>query len=85
MWFWDRHGNPNQTANLEGCLDKRVKIKANQEDTISFAEIIKFALALELSAQALSGPSFKQEPGAAKIESAYRLGDSYRGSKKIKR
>ena len=66
---------------MQGCLDKRVKIKASQEDTISFAGLIKFAQALEFSAEALSGPWFKKEPGAAKIESACLLGDFYRGSK----
>ena len=35
--------------------------------------MIKFAQALEFSAEAMSGQSFKKELGATKIESAHQL------------
>jgi hypothetical protein len=57
---------------IQGCNDKRVKLKASQE-TISLANLLKFIQSLEYSTEISSAPGYRKEQGACKMESVYKI------------
>ncbi|RNA25237.1 Retrovirus-related Pol poly from transposon, partial [Brachionus plicatilis] len=73
---------------IQGCLDKRIKLKAAQ-DNVTLEEILKFAQSLEFSSEAVNINLYKKEQGSSKVEAAYQLkgganafGNGYSGTKK---
>ena len=57
---------------IQGCNDKRVKIKASQE-VITLENLLKFIHSLEYSSESNTAPSYRKEQGGCKIESVFQV------------
>ena len=56
---------------IQGCNDKRAKIKATQE-TITLGDMLKFLRSIEATNEA-SATNYKKEQGGCKLETTYKL------------
>ncbi|RNA04235.1 Retrovirus-related Pol poly from transposon [Brachionus plicatilis] len=59
---------------IQGCLDKRIKLKAEQ-DNVNLADLLKFSQSLEFSSEAVNTNMYKKDQGSSDVCNAEEQND----------